>query len=343
MQVISGPERSGLRSGGEGAGGFAYLLLTHKAAPGVEDLTDRLRHLSPTCHVVVHHDSRSAEVPWAGQPPPGTHLVDRGPVDWGGWTMIVATLRLLRYATDRLDAGWFVLLSGQHRPVVDLSSWEALTAGSGADAIVDAVALPARLRFGPGDREANQFLARSVHQWRLMPRPRWEPAHRAVGALSKLSRWAHPVTKLEYVHRRDAWAWGLHRSASPVRGWTFYRGSQWLVLNRRAADAILRVDPGVVDWFSRSWIPDETFLQTLLHNTPGLSIRTAPVTYVLDRPKRPGPDPEWMRLDLDDLPDVWASGAPFARKVDQISRPWVIDAIDRAVDRAVGRAVDSHR
>lgn len=310
---------------------FAYLLLTHKDPQQVEDLTRRLLDLSPGSQVVVHHDADSGDPPWRGHPSAPIHLVERCRVSWGDWSMIEATLRLIRYAVDRLDADWFVLLSGEHRPAVVLPQWEASTAASGNDALLAAERLPSRLRFGSTDFDRNQYLARSRLHWSLFDRPRNDIAHRSMGLLMKLSSRVRPVLSVEYIHRREAWAIGRARRDRPVPGWTFYRGSQWFALNRRAAAAALTIDPAVAEWFEHGWIPDETYLQTALRHVPGLVVADVPTTFVLDTPEKPYPG--WMQLSPEDLPAVRASGLPFARKVDLAGRPEVVAGMDDAVDQ----------
>jgi hypothetical protein len=310
---------------------FAYLLLTHKDERDVEELAERIVSLSPTSQLVVHHDVEAAGLPWAGNPPEPFHLVERVAVHWGEWSMIEATARLLRYAVEKLDADWFVLLSGEHRPAVELSAWERDVAASGADALVRADELPARLHFGWRDFEANRYLARSAHRWYLVPRPRSHLAHRAIGGAMKLGRGAHPLVAIEYFHRHDAWLVGLRRRPGVMRSRRFWRGSQWLALDRRAADAVLHPDPAVRAWFEKSLIPDETYLQTLLRITPGLSVADRATSFVPEEPEQPTPG--WMYVSTDDLPVVWASGAAFVRKVDRSGRPEVVQAIDAAVDR----------
>ncbi len=317
---------------------FAYLMLTHKTAEGVEELASRIVHLSPYSEIVVHHDLGSASMPWGGRPTGGFHLVERGPVRWGDWSMVEATLRLLRFAKDHLSVDWFVLLSGEHRPVVPLAEWEATTVRSGVDALAPMDRLPSRLRFGGADFEANQYLARSRHRWSAVPRPRSSSLHRGLGGLTKISRRALPLFAVEYAHRRESWAIGTPRRLACMRGRTLFRGSQWIAMNRRAAEAVLNVDPAVTEWFQRSWIPDETYFQTVLRQWPELVVSGEPTTFVLETPDRPTPG--WMRLSLSDLPAVWDSGAPFARKVDRAARPEVLAAIDYALDTqraALGR------
>jgi hypothetical protein len=314
---------------------FAYLLLTHKEPRHVEDLTARLLHLTPQAHVAVHHDAQSPRLPWGGRPAGRVHLVERGPVRWGDWSMVEATIRLLRFGIEVIGADWLVLLSGDHRPTLDLGRWEEEIARSGVDALAQAEELPARLRFGTGGGDTDTYLARSRHRWVLAARPRSAVAHRVLGGLMKLSRTVHPLGAMEFVHRREAWAIGFRRSLGPVRGVRFFRGTQWIALNATAADAVVRVDPAFPAWFRRSWIPDEAYFHTVIRSHPQLVVANAPTTFVLDTPARPTPG--WMRLSLDDLPSVFAAGVPFARKVDPVERPEVIAAIDRQVDAESSR------
>ena len=82
-------------------------------------------------------------------------------------------------------------------------------------------------------------------------------------------------------------------------------------------------------------IPDETYLQTVLYNTPGLTVTKQLVTYVPERPAHTTPT-RWMVLDESLLPQVWESGAAFARKVDPVTQPQIIKTLDERVDRQRG-------
>jgi Core-2/I-Branching enzyme len=313
---------------------FAYMLLTHKDPHHVEELALRILDLSPSGHVVIHHDLASAPLPWGGRPPDRVHLVDRQHVLWGDWSIVDATLRMIRFAYDHLEADWFVMLSGEHRPVVDLQRWEAITAASDADAFVDANPLPTKLHYGRSDEDDNRFLARCLHRWVTINEPRLKMAHKGMGGLWKLSRHALPLGAIEYSHRRRAWFIGSPRRGRPT-DLTFYKGSQWLGFNSRSAKTILNTQPSVTEWFMQGHIPDETYLQSVLYNAPELSVRNELVTYVPEGPERPTPK-RWMVLDQEDLETVWQSGAAFARKVDPDERPHILKAIDDRVDRERG-------
>jgi hypothetical protein len=310
---------------------FAYLILTHKESPQVEALADRILELSPGGEVVVHHDLESDDLPWGGRPPARVHLLERGHVWWGDWSIVDATLRLVRFAREHLRADWFVVLSGEHWPALDLQAWEVEVATSGVDGLVEADALPHRLRFGRSNESANMYLSRCVHRWVGADQPQHLSAHRAIGALQKLSLYVTPIVTVEYSHRRRRWFFGRPRARGRMRHWVFYKGTQWIAFNSRAADEILHTDPGVTDWFRRGHIPDETYFHTVLRHAENLVITSDVVTYV---PIGPVPPTErWMVLKPEHLPEVWRSGAAFARKVDLTNRPGVIRALDREVDR----------
>jgi hypothetical protein len=315
--------------GGSDGTKFAYLLLTHSQPHQVEELGDRLLQLSPGAEIVVHHDSSAPETPWGGVPRPQVHFVDRGRVLWGDWSMIEASLRLLRFSLENLDSDWFVLLSGNHRPTTDLRSWEVEVAQEPFDAYLPAERLSGQLRFGRAHSDSNLYLTRSRHRWVTLPRPRSAGLQRGIGGLMKLSQWVQPLVALEFVHRRDAWVIGTRRSTRSLDGLTFYRGSQWLALNRPAALAAIDIEARLTNWFKRSWIPDETYFQTVLRGA-GLRVSDKPTTFVLETPAQPTTG--WMQLTLDDLSAVWKSGAPFARKIDISTRPEVAEAIDEVVD-----------
>jgi hypothetical protein len=325
------------RVGQAGAGArCAYLILSHKNPGQIEALSNRILELSPVSHIVVHHDRDGGRPPWDGQPPARVHLVDRRPVEWGGWSIVDASLRLIRFAREQLDAQWMVIVSGEHWPVTDLSAWEERLRTSGVDALMPAAALPARLHFGKREADGNRDLARCRHRWFRVRRPRITGAHKALSALSKLGESMHPMFKLEFSLRNESWFIGLPRRRGPVKPWTLYKGSEWFACNARAATVLLAADQGVTSWFQRSHIPDESYFQSLLYHHGGFTIESSLVTWVPPQPATPTPG--WMLLKPQELPLVFASAAAFARKIDPERNPEVQDAIDAHTEmaRAIG-------
>jgi hypothetical protein len=306
----------------------AYLVLSHKNPGQVEALADRILELSPAGEVVVHHDAAAVDVPWNGSPPARIHLVERMRVLWGDWSLVEASLRLLRFAADTLDAEWFVFASGDDRPVRDLAAWEREVASSGADGLVPARELVSRPAFGRRPTADDLNYVRYAHRWRVLPR-----IGRGVLELARrISRYVQPLCKIEYSDRRDRWFLGVRRRRRLPAGWALYAGSQWMAFDRRAAEILLSVDGSVTAWFRHTWIPDQGYFQTVLGNQDSLRLRDDLLTYVV--PHSAVKRADWMVLRAEDLDAIRRSGAAFARKFDPAVDPAVLPAIDASIDAA---------
>ncbi len=306
----------------------AYLILSHKDLAHVEALAARILELSPAGEVVVHH--AAAEVPWDGVPPPRTHLVEPIPVLWGDWSLVEASLRLMRFAADTLDADWFVMLSGDDRPVRDLAAWERELHASDIDGLVPARELTMRPSFGRRPSADDLNYARYALRWRALPHTGHRWWRSILGPVRRISRYTQPVFKIEYAPRRETWVVGLFRRRRLPVGWALYSGSQWMALHRRAVTALFATDASVLQWFRHSWIPDQGFFQTVLHNNRGLRLRSEALTYVV--PHTSEKRPAWMVLRSEDLEAISRSGAAFARKFDPAVDQRVITMVDAAVD-----------
>ena len=171
---------------------FAYMLLTHRDPHHVEELASRILDLSPAAQVVIHHDVAAGDLPWQGRPPDRVHFVERGRVLWGDWSIVAATLRMIRFAYQDLGADWFVMLSGEHRPVVDLRQWERSIMASGADAFSEAEALSPTIHFGRSGEDANRFLARCLHRWVTVKEPRSASGNKVFSGFWRMSRYVLP-------------------------------------------------------------------------------------------------------------------------------------------------------
>jgi len=255
-------------------------------------------------------------------------MVDRMQVLWGDWSIVEASLRLLRFASEKLDADWCVFLSGEDRPVVDLARWEQDTRRAGNDGLVPARALTRKPSFGRRPTFEDLSLVRSSYRWRELP-PVAGGARRVIELARRVSRFAQPLFKIEYTDRRDRFFLGLPRRRRLPPGWILYHGPQWVACGRRAVDALLRADDTVVEWYRHTWIPDESFFHTVLHNHPGLVLAETPLTYVVPyNTKRRRGD---MALRVEDLDAIHASGAAFARKFDPSVDPDILRVVEAEI------------
>jgi len=313
----------------------AYLVLSHRHPERVEALAERIHELSPRGEVVVHHDASGSGLPWAGTPPERAHLIPSMPVQWGDWSVVEATLRLLRYARDQLDAAWLVLLSGDDRPVVDLGAWERKICSTGVDGIVCARPLTKRPVLGRRPTADDLNFARYTYRWRPMPSFDNAGLRTGIEVARRLSRFVQPLFKIEYAPRRARAFLGVPRAKTLPGELTVYTGPQWMALGSRAADAILDADPQIVAWFKETWIPDQAFFHTVLHNDPILRICNERLTYVVPQSKAKSRS-NWMVLRSGDLDEIKQSGSAFARKFDPSVDPTVAILVDDAITESLG-------
>ena len=310
----------------------AYLILSHHRPEQVEALAERILTLSPNGHVVVHHDVTATVTPWNGSPPPRVHLVARTRVLWGDWSMVETSLRLLRFAADELDADWCAFLSGEDRPVVNLARWEQAICSRRIDGLVPATVVDRKPTFGRSPTAGDVNFVRYSYRWRELP-PVRGVRRSGVELARRVSRYAQPLFKIEYTNRRDRFFLGVPRRQRLPAGWTLYTGPQWVACGSRAMRALLDVDESVVEWYRQTWIPDQSFFQTVLHNQPRLVLDTTPLTYVVPYLAKQRRGDMVLRADDRDL--IHGSGAAFARKFDPSVDAEILHVIDAEVDAEV--------
>src|ERR1700691_2931488 len=100
---------------------FVYVVFSHQRPAQVERLVARILSLSPHAHVVLHHDPRTEPMVWTTPPGPRLHEVDPEPMDWGAFTMVAATAKVLEHVEQNLDYEACVVVSGQDYPVTNLA------------------------------------------------------------------------------------------------------------------------------------------------------------------------------------------------------------------------------
>lgn len=267
----------------------AVLILAHDNPAQLELLLESVAH--PRLDPFLHLDAESNDT-FEKARRLAAETIQRYDIRWGGYRMVRATLDLLALARARATYDTFTLLSGRDypvRPTDEVVAW------------LDSIEVS---RIGHWHNED----------------PSW---HR---------RWNR------YFFHDWAWPWGRIANAAsrrlaaacPDRAWpvTPYFGSQWWTLTRRDVDRafdFIEKRPDVVRFMRYVHIPDECFFQTLLCNHPDVGR--------LSRKKRRYID--WSEgnahpkiLEKEDIPDVLASGAAFARKLDIHEAPGAVQCLE---------------
>ena len=294
---------------------LSYALLVHKNPEQVRRLVDRLRGPGVRVYMnVFKARTPEARAPWERTFPedgdPDLKVVYKYGPSWGAFGLIEATLDAMRSFRPS-DYDYFVNLSGQCYPLrAQAEIGRRLEAASASWMTFREVLLP-----GAQPSAANGGSAQ--------PHPT-----------------RHRPQRFTHRHYRIA----LHEYGVVVRVPRFrkslpehlvpYRGSQWFCLRKDHVDYVLEYvehHPAVLRYFRRSGIPDETFFQTILANSPLRDqIRNEPLRYFA----LSGGEP--LTLGMKDLPALLASDRLWARKFDTTVDERVLDELDRIRLQAPG-------
>jgi hypothetical protein len=282
------------------SGPVIVAVLSHRDPALLHRLVGRILEGDDTI-ALVHHDPRGE--PHGLTPSDRVLLVpDPQPCDWGRINLAQAMLRCLRVGLDAVpDLEWLLLTSGQDYPAQHLRLTEQDLATVEADALLRWFPVPD----DPTDDE---------HPWqarcrqRYLRRMRIPGDHRSVPFPRR-----HPFRNGTELYIGDMW---VNLRASAVRH----------VLEQR--ERLRRVE----SYLARCSVPDEALLPTLLLNdAQHLRILPERRRYIRWVEGRPNPE----LLTAEDVVAMDGSGDYFARKVDSVRTPEVLDLLDaRARDHA---------
>lgn len=240
---------------------IAYILLCHKDPEGIIAQAQRLT-AAGDC-IAIHFDARARRDDYEGiraalaDNAAVTFVVRRVKCGWGGWSLVAATLIAVQAAVDAFpDASHFYMLSGDCMPTK--------TAEYAHD-FLDATACDHIESF---DFYTSDWIKTGIRDERLIYRHYFN--ERKQKALFYASmRWQERL--------------GLARKVP--HDIQMMIGSQWWCLRRRTIDAVLEFcgnRPDVMRFFRTTWIPDETFFQTLVrHLVPDHEIKARTLTFLM--------------------------------------------------------------
>lgn len=298
--------------------GFCYVIMAHHEPDLLVRLIGRLRALSPDCHIVVRHDRGAG---FLDESLLRRHAAEEFrseiAVSWGDWSMVLAMLEALDHASRRTRADWFVLLSGQDYPLRGLLAWEAEVVATGDDAWVFA-------------RPTSPH-PRAALRWRRVPLSSL-PLPRGLRRLlaQVFYRFVDPHEgwlKIWRLPHGLGWAVGLPRLRGYPSGLRHYQGSQWMTLSVRALRRLRTVHEGRADlrrYFATTFVPDESYLQTLLYNDSTLQVADRVTTHADFEDAQAHPLP----LTVTAAQRAREAGVAFARKLTREDHPTVADALD---------------
>jgi hypothetical protein len=240
---------------------IAFILLCHKDPEGV--IAQTLRLTAAGDCVAIHFDARAAKADFArirealSDNPRVAFAKRRVKCGWGEWSLVAATLGALKAAVEAFPgATHFYMLSGDCMPIKTAEFVHARLEEDEADYIESF------------DFFGSDWIKTGIKEERLIYR-HW---------FNERLRKRLFYTSMELQKR-----FGLARKVP--EDLAIRIGSQWWCLRRRTVEAVLdfaarRRD--VTRFFSTTWIPDETFFQTLVaHLVPDREIRSRTLTFLM--------------------------------------------------------------
>ena len=240
---------------------IAFILLTHKDPEGIIKQAERLTAAGD--YVSIHFDARAKPSDYAritraleGNPSI-TFARKRLKCGWGEWSLVAASLEALRAAHDKFpDATHFYMLSGDCMQIKTAEYAHAFLDARDVDHIESF------------DFFTSDWIKTGIKEERLIYRHYFNERrrkglfYRAIDLQKRLNlRRAIPADLQIMI------------------------GSQWWCLRRATVAKVLdfcAARPDVMRFFATTWIPDETFFQTLVrHLVPEREIENRTLTFLM--------------------------------------------------------------
>ncbi len=240
---------------------IAFILLVHKDPRGV---IDQARRLTASGDFVAIHFDRSAppEHDTAIREALGgnsrvTFAARRLKCGWGEWSLVAATLEALQAAEQAFpQASHFYLLSGDCMPIKSAEYARAFLDAEDCDYIETC------------DFFESDWIKTGIREERLVYR-----------------HWFNERSQKALFYASMNWQKRLGLRRGLPEGLQMMIGSQWWCLRRQTVEAVLdliRSRPQLIRFFKTTWIPDETFFQTLVaHVVPKNRIRSSSPTFLM--------------------------------------------------------------
>ena len=240
---------------------IAFILLCHKDPDGV--IAQALRLTAAGDYVAIHFDARASSRDYEqirralADHPSVAFAARRWKCGWGEWSLVAATLDAVRAAVAAFPrATHFYMLSGDCMPIKSAEFAHDYLDKQEVDFIESF------------DYFNSDWIKTGIKEERLIYRHYFNERNNK---------------KLFYASMRLQDRLGLTRKVPADIAMQI--GSQWWCLRRRTVEWLLdfvRKRKDVMRFFRTTWIPDETFFQTIVkHLVPEHEIKTRTLTFLM--------------------------------------------------------------
>ena len=240
---------------------IAFILLCHKDPEGIIRQAERLTAAGD--YIAIHFDGRAKPADYqrirkALDGNPGVAFARRRiKCGWGEWSLVQATLNAVEAAVEAFPrATHFYMLSGDCMSIKSAEFAHEFLESADLDYIESF------------DFFTSDWIKTGMKEDRLIYR-----------------HWFNERTQKRFFYLSYEWQKRLKLTREVPADIQVMIGSQWWCLRRRTIEWVLdfcRRRKDVVRFFRTTWIPDETFFQTLVrHLVPDAEIQTRTLTFLM--------------------------------------------------------------
>ncbi|WP_134680732.1 DUF5928 domain-containing protein [Paracoccus ravus] len=240
---------------------IAFILLCHKDPQGI--IAQARRLAASGDYVSIHFDARASQRDYdvirteLGDNPAVVFAARRWKCGWGEWTLVAATLEAVRAAVAAFPAAsHFYMLSGDCMPIKSAEYAHAFLDAEDCDYIESF------------DFFKSDWIKTGMREERLIYR-----------------HWFNERTQPKRFYASYALQRRFRLTRRIPADIQVMIGSQWWCLRRQTIERVLEFcdsRPDVMRFFATTWIPDETFFQTVVrHVVPRKQLRTRTLTYLV--------------------------------------------------------------
>lgn len=222
---------------------IAYLILAHNNFCHLRKLVDSLND----CDVsfFIHFDKKVIELPTFDNYPNVNIINKRVFVNWGGFSIVEATLELLQESYSNSDFDRYVLLSGTDYPVKAKSEIKEYFLKNKKINFINVTKMPSK------DKNLDRIYYFFI-----------EGGYRNNTLNGKIIKIINKVIRIIRLKRKYPIGYDKY---------ILYAGSQWWAFERDFVKYLMKFikeNSSFIDFYKNTFIPDEMFFQTIIMNSP---------------------------------------------------------------------------
>ncbi len=312
-----------------------YFAASHANAPQVRRLAETLLQGSATAHVLIHHDSKSDELPNLQGLDRAALYPEQLDIQWGDYSQVRLFLDVTRWALKEYDFTWLVFLSGQDYPIRPISQIEHDLEHANTDVMMTCYPCKTNPNWTPGEGYGRYW-------FQYFQLPRFQHAYRfpritaLAGRIFQFAIGAQPWLRYRWIPNLLPARLGYKSFHTPFSdSFHCYGGPQWGNFSRKALEYLHQFSdksPNYGRYFARTLMPDEAFVPSVILNAGRLGLLKLEednrrYVHWADEQKDCSPS-VITALDLDVVKN---SRADFARKFDSRVDVQILDDLDRIV------------